>query len=328
MTTQYNQETGKRQVFIDASALKNSSCFRNLWWSIFEGYQGSNDKNHKLAFGSAIHIFLEDYYIGKSIKDSINRAIEYYKPYNETLDVTPREFRTVSNLIRICKAYAEEYGTAAHIWETEKAIEPLKDIDGKPLVEYKFAIPIWANEHFDLLLSGTIDLVATYHGYPCVLIDHKTTAMAMNDKFFDNYDWDIQPMLYCKVWKEANKLEEFPHFVINGVFCKKPTEKGEKSGIFDGVLFKRSSLISYSNDQMVEFDKWLCKKLHNIIANLSLISENPKFDPAIDYNMAACKTVYGDCKYFKVCSLPKENQSIKLDISFIKHHYNPLKFRD
>lgn len=324
-----NPQTGKRQIFIDASALKNSSCFRNLWWTSVEGYQLHGEKNHKLAFGSAIHLFLEDLYKGLPAKDGILRAVEYYKPYNDSLNLTLYEFRTTNNLIKICKEYVKQF-TNSHnnmeSWLNEYDFIPLKDKESKPLVEYKFAIPIWANEHIDLMLSGTIDLICSYAGMPTLLVDHKTSAMTVDEKFFYAYDWDIQPMLYCKVWKEANKLEHYPPFMINGIGCKKPTLKAEKEGVFDGVSFKRSGIIQYSDSQMKQFDIWLGRQIQKFIANLMIHGSN--YDAAKDYNMAACKSIYGQCKYFGVCKLPLDMQKYKIESTFIRSHYNPLTFRD
>lgn len=318
-----DEQTGKRQIFIDASALKNGSCFRHLWWTAVDGYQLNDSKDHRLAFGSAIHIFLEDLYKGLDRKAAVTRAVDYYAPYNATLNLTPYEFRTTTNLIKICKAYMEEYNSN---FSFNMDFNPLKDKDGKPLVEYKFAIPIWANRQIDLLLSGTIDLVSEYHSIPLVLADHKTSAMTMDEKFFNPYDWDIQPMLYSKVWKEANGLDYYPPFIINGIGCKKPTQKAEKEGVFDGAVFKRSGIIEYTESQMKWFDTWISRQLHKIIANLTLHGNN--YDASRDYNMAACKSIYGHCKYFGVCKLPIERQADKLAASYSQNHYNPLKFRD
>jgi len=326
-----NPDTGKRQIFIDASALKNSSCFRNLWYTVVMGYQTHSDKEHKLAFGSAIHIFLEDLYKGIAIKPAIERAVAYYKPYNDTLDLTVFEFRTTNNLIKICKEYirnfsANGFGGEVLTWNDQFDFKPHVGKDGKPLVEYKFAIPIWANDYIDLMLSGTIDLVSRYNTIPHLLVDHKTSAMKIDEKFFAAYDWDIQPMLYCKVWKEANKLDYYPPFMINGIGCKKPTAKAEKDGKFDGVEFKRSGLIQYTDNQMTQFDIWLGRQVQKLIANLMLWGKN--YEPSKDYNMAACKSIYGQCKFFSICKLPLNMQQQRIETAYNIHHYNPLAFRD
>lgn len=327
-----DEATGKRQIFIDASALKNASCFRHLWWTVVECYQSTHEKAHRMAFGSAIHLFLEDIYKGIPVKAAIERAVEYYKPYNDSLELSLYEFRTTTNLIKICLAYVKAYsskgfgGDVVNIWDGTYDFIPHKDKQGKPLVEYKFAIPIWANDYIDLILSGTIDLVASYNSIPHVLVDHKTTAMKVDDKFFAPYDWDIQPMLYCKVWKEANNLDYYPPFIINGIGCKKPTEKAAKEGRFDGVEFKRGGLIQYDESQMKWFDIWLGRNIQKLIANLMLWGKN--YEPSKDYNMSACKSIFGQCKYFSICKLPINMQQIKLQNDYVVHHYNPLKFRD
>lgn len=318
----------KRQVFIDASALKKATCFRHLWWTIFYGYKHGGEKAHKMAFGSAIHLFLEDIYKGKTVKEGIVRAVEYYQPYHDTLDLTVREFRTIPNLIKTCQEYvkAHNFKNDSIIFSTD--FEPHTAKDGSKLVEYKFAIPIWTNAKYELILSGTIDLIAKTHGLPLVLVDHKTTALANKPEFFKPYEWEVQPMLYSKVWKEANKLDFYPPFMINGIFCKKPTEIAAEKGEFDGVSFNRSSLMQFAPDKMREFDIWLSNQIYKVVGALTEITENPNYDPALDYNMAACHSAYGMCKYFSACKLTKQYQKNKLETSYTKELYNPLTFRD
>src|ERR1041384_1980928 len=99
----------KRIIFIDASALKESSCFRRLWNKIYFGYKNKETKEHKKEYGNGIHVFLENYYSLLPLKECVEKAIDYYKPFNETLEESLYEFRTENNLIKICKRYSELY---------------------------------------------------------------------------------------------------------------------------------------------------------------------------------------------------------------------------
>ncbi len=319
----------KRQIFIDASSLKESNCFRRLWYKIYFGYKNKEEKTHKMAFGNGIHVFLENYYNLVPLRECVDKALNFYKPFNETLEESIYEFRTENNLIKICREYSKKFPR-----KNEETIlldtgdfQPLIDSNNKRMVEYKFAIPIWLNENYELILCGTIDMIAEYLDYPLLLIDHKTTALRESDEFFDNYYFDIQPMLYSKVWKDTHNLKTYPPVLINGIFVKKPTQKAEKEGFFDGCSIRRGPIIQYNDSQMQEFEYWLDKKLElvtTILASYEDIEQTAKNN----FDMASCRSVYGMCEFFNTCKLPREHQQAKLDYAFEKVVYNPLRFRD
>lgn len=349
--------SNKKQIYIDASALKNSACFRRLWWTIVECYKLDfkdeleivlepishpdnpatrkiNRLDYKMAFGTAFHIFLENYYKLKPIEECANLAIEYYQPYNDNLYPSPREFRTNTHLLNCIKKYKEHYPRQR---DGEKFLlgpddfQPHIDKLGNPKIEYKFAIPFWGNDKYDLFISGTIDMIAEYCGIKELLIDHKTNApKSFEDKaidsFFAPYSFDIQTMLYSKVYKELNDLDYYPQVMINGIFLKYATAAASKEGIFDGVLFKRSTNFQYTNEQMRWFDGYLARKLSLLISYLD--GRQGENLPEDNFEMSACK-MYGLCPYFKACSTEDKNfQSIILQTQYVRHHYNPLKFRE
>ena len=315
--------SNKIPIFFDASALKNASCFRHFWRSVVQGYKskGKEARGHAMAYGSGIHKFLEVLYKGGTKRDGLQVALDYYTPWDKTLNLTNFEFRTASNLLKVCNKYHRVF-----LSNDKLDFTPLTDKDGKKLVEYKFSVKIWENDTYILYLAGTIDLICEYEGYTNLIVDHKSTSVREDHgKFFSQYDWDIQPMLYSKVWREANGLDNYPPVLINGIFVKKPTKKAEEAGgMFDGVEFDRSGVIEYDDDRMSKFTDWLNKRVKSIIYYL----ENPLLNPLDNYEMAACKSIYGTCPFFGVCKLPEEYQASALEQEFEIIKYNPLKFRD
>jgi hypothetical protein len=320
----------KRQVYIDASALKESACLRHLWWDAVIGYTptGSKQKEYKMAYGSGIHKFLENYYLLKpSVKDCIQSGVDYYQPWNDELNITNWEFRTGNNMFKTCKAYAVRYPRRKEqetLFLATDDFHPLVDPTGKPYVEYKFALPIYSGKDYDLILCGTIDLICSYDGESPLLVDHKTTANKVEEAqyFFRQFDFNIQTMLYSKVWKETHGLDYYPKVLINGIFLKKPTKKAEDAGIFDGVEILRSHVIEYTNEEMDNFDKWFDGKLETIISYLDSGEEVP-------FDMSCCGPKFSKmCQYYEVCKLPKSFQQGRLDCDFEIQQYNPLAFRD
>lgn len=321
----------KQTIMIDASSLKHISCFREFYRLVVKGYKAKDvyKGDYSMAYGSAIHKFLEGYYGCKPLEDCIKMATDYYRPFNDTVKYSIREFRYVENLIKTCNEYRKHYPRALeninNIMLDSNDFQPHLDIKDKQTIEYKFAITLHETDKYILVLTGTVDLVCSYAGIEILLVDHKSTSTSVEyaDDFFSNYALDIQTMLYSKVYKESLKLNYYPMVLINGIFISKPTQKAEKEGIFDGVEFKRSPPISYSSEQMEQFNIWFDRQISLINDHLyeSFINaEN-------DFNLASCKSGKYNCQFLNVCKLPTKFHQGALDNNFIVKQYNPLEFR-
>lgn len=319
----------KQKIFFDASSLKQIACFRRFYNIVVQGLKAKESKDYKMAYGSAFHKFLENYYLCRPIKDCINIAADYYRPYNANVPAHPREFHTSGHLIKSCHEYIKQFPRVS-LENEEIAIhpddfQPHIDTNNRDTIEYKFSIKVYETDKYELILSGTIDLVCEYGGYKLILVDHKTTSTSIEyaENYFDEYALDIQTMLYSKVYKEGLNLAYYPSIIINGIFKKKPTQKAEKENIFDGVAFKRSAPISYSAEQMEIFNEWYNAMLADIKFSL-----DADFKYAYNnYNLAACQQAYGPCAFINVCKLPNNLQAGALEARFYKKEYNPLEFR-
>lgn len=318
---------GKRLIFIDASSLKNYTCNRAFFWTVKESYQKvREDSKHALSYGSAIHIFLEHFYKGLPVSECLALAVKYYAPFHETLSMSAYEFRTMSNLQNTCLAYAKRYPR-----NITGDFKPHQDNENSKTVEYKFAIPLWSNNKYQLVLSGTVDLPCSYLGYPLILVDHKTSSMqfAKAEAYMSGYTLDIQTMLYSKVYKEILGLDAYPPVMINGIFVNKPTKAATDKGLWNGVNFYRSGVIAYSEEQMEDFNIWFDRTIGEIIGIISMAtaSEDAGETYVYNHNIASCKSGYGHCKFFEVCNKPRRFHQTSLDHNYIVKQYNPLAFR-
>jgi len=325
-------EDAKTTIMIDASSLKHISCFRKFYRMVVKGYRAKDvyKGDYKMAYGSAIHKFLEAYYACKPMVDCIKAATDLYRPFNDSIKYSPREFRYNENLVKTCLEYRKHFtrlGTVENnnIQIPDSDFQPHVDVKDKQTIEYKFAITLHETDDYILVLTGTVDLVCSYAGIDILLVDHKSTATSTeySDDFFSNYALDIQTMLYSKVYKESLKLGYYPMILINGIFISKPTKEAEKENVFDGVEFKRSSPISYSNEQMGQFNFWFSKKIAEIINYL----ESNFFGAEADFNLSFCKNGFSTCQFFDVCKLPLRFHQASLENNFVVKQYNPLEFR-
>lgn len=311
------EASGRQIIFIDASSLKDTGCLRKFYWSCIRGYKQAEETRGydlKMEYGTAYHLFLQHWYLGKSLQDCVSAAAIYYDKILSLVGTvaleSEYEFRTMSHLLLALKKYAEYY--------------PRGPQDGliATATEQKFAFPYWRNDKFTIFLAGTIDLVGSYHGIP-VVADHKTTASYIIKNYFDQYELNIQTIFYSWIWNHLNGGEgdKFRAALINGIFIKKPTQIASKKGEFDGVKFERSKPFEYTAEQMTQFKLWFDSKLEIIKGwcNGTRFLQD-------EFELAFCKTPFGLCKFFHVCKSPPSSQQMILNNSFVATRYNPLTF--
>jgi hypothetical protein len=307
----------KPLYYIDASSLKEANCFRRLFWNNILGLRPKDapPSDYKQAYGIAFHKFLEGWYQDHDFKSNANKALDFYKPFQAYIPESVYEFRTLSHLAKCMDAYTTCYSAESDL------VVPLKDNAGNILAEQTFVYPYESNDMFEIVLSGIIDLYATYAGRLC-LVDHKTTAAYEVDKFFTEFDLNIQTMFYVWIDKQLSGREEYLPILVNGIFLKKSTEKAAKLGNFDGVKFQRSQLIEYTPTQMQEFEDFIHSKLIYIIDRLC------KGISTEDFDLASCLGRFGMCKYYRICKTPKEYRTDVLTNYYKTTEYNPLTFHE
>lgn len=320
MTITQDPSDGIIRIYFDASALKDSSCFRKIYWTVVKGYKTEKKIiNYPIAYGNACHKFAERHYCGVDLAENLELTRKYYEPYHDSIQYSEEtEFRTLKHLNNVCKKYAQTF-------PTEHDCIQVVRINEVPLVEQQFAFPVWKSEDgkIEVILCGTIDMVADYQGTR-VFIDHKTTTSWYKEGYFKQYQMNVQMQLYSWALKKILGTSYYLSCVVNGWFIKKPTDKSEKMGVFDGVKFERSNIIDYSEEQMAQFEGWLSYKLGSILA---FFKENKLEEMSKHLDYTACNN-YGLCKFFDVCRLKPSVQEDVLNSKFTTIPYEPLKFRE
>jgi hypothetical protein len=267
-----------------------------------------------MAYGTAFHKFLQDYYNGVEPELAVQKAVDYYTPHS--LNLPEDAWHTGAHLVKAITTYQQTYPRGGD------GVEVSLSTDGKPLTEQKFSIPFWNNDTHEIILSGTIDLIGSYYGTMC-LLDHKTTssAPAFARSFFESYDIDIQTMFYSWVTKNYLGFNHYPPVIINGIFLKRATQKAAKMDLFDGVHLERSGLIAYNDDQMAVFETWVLAKLDGLKAMLTGVARpTPEF--------AACKQSFGLCEFWKLCRADRSLTNDLIDMNYTKTKYDPALFQD
>lgn len=330
-TTTETQPPTKPIIFLDASALKESDCLRRLIYIIHYGFNkfGSNKfLNYKAGYGSAFHRALEYWYkLPQEVRHNkqeahphqlkaIELAVNYYEPFTRYVPAeNVREFRTQDHLINSILAYFERYTGTADL------IEPIS-----LLQETKFDIPYYGCAEFELHLTGTIDLIASFMGQE-IFVDHKTTsAWGAPKDYFNEYKLSVQMMFYS--WILQKLVGRRLPCMINGVFLKK---QGAKSIRFDGANLERSPLITFTDEQMMEFDEWVITKIDRIVEWLGDYFCSEKVEGAFPKpppNFPSCTGgKFSNCAYFHACSLTPELQDSVLR-TWEQYRYNPLTFSE
>lgn len=297
----------KITIHLDASALKESSCPLRLQRIILHGLQKEGQVYYKLAYGTAFHKFLQNWYCNKPLEECLEIATDYYLPFLQQLQ--EEDFHTLSHLRASLQHYAKIYPRESD------GIVPMG-------VEEKFSWPCREGSWYRIVLSGTVDLPATFHGIKCI-IDHKTSGTYQIESYFKEYSLSIQGMFYVLMDKVITGRDYYLPLVINGLFLKKPTIAATKLGQWDGVKLQRSNIIEYSPAQMEFFKDWLEKKINEIVLLLESFGNEDW-----PYELSACQQKFGLCKFFDLCATDKEFRAMKIKNSFVKSHYNPLQFQD
>lgn len=317
-TTQPN----KPIIFLDASALKESDCLRRLIFITHYGFNkfGPNKfLNYKTGYGSAFHKALE-YWYKLPIEDrtmeqriiAMELAVKYYDPFSAYVDPNRKgEFRTMQHLTQSLTGYFNLYNPQQ---------DHIKPIGG--MLETKFTLPWYNGDKFELVLTGTIDLIASFFGQE-IFVDHKTTSAWGTPKdYFNEYRMSVQMMFYS--WIIEKLIGRRLPCMINGVFLKKPTAK---ASAFDGANFERSDLITFTDSQMEQFNVWVLNRIKQVIDWLEFYYDNPQVEHFMkpSPNYAACNGKFGLCGYFNICACPPELQDSVLR-TMDRVPYSPLLF--
>lgn len=304
----------KKTIMLDASALKLSSCCLALDYTLIQGYRAAVNSSD-IEWGSAFHIGKKVFAETGDETLAIGRAIKYYR--NTPMYVKPKKLWLNESLLMDTIEKHNAY-YAQDEWKV------LKDSEGKPLVELRFAYPYRSYDDIDILLCGTIDEVCrnTIHGAYAIK-DYKTSSTWNQEEELQSYTLSCQLMFY------RFALESYARVFPDSIVGKAAGVNGDTlhafiDGIFlsasKGATFKRSIPFLYPRRQMEEFQKGLDKAIEELVGYV----RRPETLFRQGMMNGSCKKLYGMCQYFKVCSENMDSmRQVILQEDFVVKQYDP-----
>lgn len=347
------KDMSKKIIRINASALKQSACFLNFYYTVIEGYKQPIN-SVSIEFGSAVHLFLKVMYkSGGRFDEAVLAARTYFETTKMEVDYKKKYLDTM-HLLSVCIKYwtylqetddfqmmmLEEKNCSLCVdGSVDKILQGGNDIQealcprckGTTVIsecasEVTFSNLYFEDENYQVFLEGTIDRIGKFKGNGCYGIgDFKTTAAYDKKEYLRLYELSPQLKFYyfnLKLLGERNpdsligQITKLPvGCFIDGIFLN----GAEK------IEFMRSDIFLFSPDVMDEFTILLNSTIQRLINTLDA-NEIPIAEGKIN---GACTTTWGTCKFFNACAAFDERDKMHiLKNHFLKEEYQPLKRSD
>ena len=307
-------------MLFDASAYARADCHKNMFFLIVKGLN-SGKKDHKMEYGTAFHAALAHYYTHRrhsqtsaEIKalqaQSLGKAVAHFM--QPDIEIPEDDYRTISHLVGCLGQYFNRYETDP----IEALRLRLPDGTEQALVEQKFAIPFYSDGLLEVMLSGTVDLVAYYFDQ-LIFIDHKSTSATWVKGYLAEYDLSAQLMMYAMILKKL-----FPALIdsyygigamINGIFLR-------KSGTND---FQRSDVQHFTPEQITAFEEHLTETVMRIAAAFHAWFFN---GTPFKQNFTQCNTKFG-CPYKRLCKAGELDRARMIEEDYVLRAYDPRAFQ-
>lgn len=302
----------------DSTSIKLAEeCLRKYQYQMIEGWRTLQESVH-LRFGSHYATALEHFYKhranGSSFDEALleiireamietwdherdaegNRIPETGTPYAPPVDaIGSARVKTRENLIRTIVWYFEQF--------RDDSAEIVLLADGKPAVEYSFALPV----ENDIVFSGHIDRLVTYAGNIMVM-DQKTTGSTISSRYFDGFKPDVQMSMYTFAGKAIYQMP------VKGVIIDAAQIAVGFTRFERGLTFRTDS----------ELSEWYDTTMYTI--------ENARSATALGYfpmNRTSCDK-FGGCPFRPVCSRAPEVREQFLNGFFVRgDRWDPLRAR-
>ncbi len=300
---------GQTRVRVNSSSLSiMQECWRKTDYSLVRGLK-SNLESPATLFGTATHKGLEVFYLGKRKERKIPA-----RNYETTLQMigcgtwdpdweeylvfrAARAFTEKAQPLRgIPDGNKRSIGTG--IWMLEHYFRQYIDdpftvmeLNGEPLVEYKFTLPIYESADLYIETFGQIDVVLKNEVTGVILPgDHKTTSI-LGQQFYQRLNPNHQYTFYTWACNDVLKLET-ESFLVNALQVKEPpkTSRGSPPQFARQVTTRTREDFEDLRLTIIDSVKtFLEKKKNNFF---------PMSTPGPCAN-------YGGCQYIDVCGAPK-----------------------
>lgn len=205
--TSFTQDIPGFQIAWDSTSLGAlKTCPKLYFYEIIRGLQ-PKCKPLPLIYGIHYHAALESYdklvAQGAEYEDAVRETVRYCLRLEGQLytgDHGEDEYRYMPRHTHCTKRNRENLARSI-VWYLEHYRgDPAKTVilkNGKPAVEltFKMEIPMLAPSGDPMLLCGHMDRVVEF-GDSYFVMDHKTTAGALNDRFWNGFNPNNQVSLY------------------------------------------------------------------------------------------------------------------------------------
>ena len=308
-----------KTIYIDASAIKQSACFKRFYQTVVDGYR-SPFSVYEADYGTAFHLFVSTWKQTGDESEGLRTAIAFLKGVKST----PRPSKSWLSTVHLAGVIAKYLNTyEKDCWKTCYIEAEPKSIAA---VEQKFIIPFMREGDAEIVLAGTMDDICYHTTHKGLAVrDYKTTSVWDIKNYLKAYALSPQLIFYVYCLKQLNKL--YPGKLklvgldgqigafIDGIFLKSKLED---------VVFARSDVFYFKDSDILAFEDLLvilCKKVLD-----AYHGRIDGYKPEGIIN-GACETHYGLCSFFNVCNAPSKDASdFLLKSSFKQREYNPLKF--
>ncbi len=282
---------------IDSSIRKEfDMCPQRCMFSYFRGIAPVGGNIH-LHFGGCFakgleHVRLAFYGENLSVLDSLSRGYKAIIKSWGDYEAPDNSKKNLASCLIALQEYFIQYPP-----DTD-ALKPLI-IDGKPTVEFTFAIPIPDTKHPEtgepILYGGRFDMLCSYHN--AVFIEDDKTASQLGASWSKQFKLASQLTGY--VW--AGKQYGYPiqGAIVRGVSILQKT-------------IGHQMVIESRPEWMI--DRWLIQ-LKRDIDKMIVCWKEGFWDRSLDH---ACAS-YGGCQFLTLCLSPDEE-------SWIKTHYEVKKW--
>ena len=274
------------------------SCPRKFYWEFIRKIGPSKTSIH-LHFGACFAAGLETarlafYEAGKSEADALHEGL--LRILSEWGDYEPDERgnKNLPTCLLALEAYVEAHPFA------DDPIQPYITQNGKPAVEFTFAIPLDilhpGGEAF--LYAGRFDMLGIYNNQLFV-VDEKTTSQ-LGPSWMNSWDLRSQFTGYCWAAREHN-------LPVVGAVARGTCILAKE--------IKHADVITYRPDWQIT--RWY-EQLHRDLARMVQAAEANTWD----YSLADTCTAYGGCPYKRLCESPNPERYIP--IYYTERTWNPL----
>lgn len=279
-------------------------CPRYYKWTIIEGWR-LDPQPSTLTWGIAFHKVIEVWdkmvALGHEKEDVLYRCVRLAGLMGEYI-VPNRTERTKETLVRAVVWYIDTH------WEDNA--ETLILHNGKPAVEFSFALPMMDFNGVEILLTGHIDKVVKFMGEVWPL-DHKSTQQALDDRFASKFKLEPQMKGYMAVaYILAETTAAFPTppagFIIDAVQL--------------GVNFNRFLRVPlhFYKEEIEEYLRGFPFRIRE-----AAMYAEANYWPARE---TSCE-LYGGCVFKEICSQVPGKWQRMLEGNFIQGTWDPLKSR-